>query len=329
MKKASSDIVVLNPKEHRLIDKIFTDLRAYSSESVMGIATRIMDLERLAVSISRYPPIDERSVLAGEARSAQTLIDTLCTLSPDERLLSMPTKAVLGKGFLVAKLHTFSAITKMAMNAYLEEKDIIELRQAILHIVFVLMAEDVYTALLDNQKLDTAIKKEVAESLTELWEHRLDDRAADFTPVLNKVWLARNKIAPNFGSMLGASELFLLSMELDELWEEFMIQKLPDPEVGQALEEFLFGISYEEINFIRKELKKNGVSAIGRDEVYRLIGKSAYMEADDPKSFYASFIKRKTNADARLRLTIEGPKRTLEDYYIQFTFEKKIYESQS
>ena len=105
-----------------------------------------------------------------------------------------------------------------------------------------------------------------------------------------------------------------------------MIAKLADPEIGQALEEFLFGISYEKINFIRNVLKERKVSALSRDEAYNLLGFKREFPSDDPRGFYTSFIDRKSNAESRRRLQVPGPKRTLEDLYIQFIFEEGLNE---
>ena len=321
---ASSDIVVFDKDEHAVIEQILKSLQAYAPGVLSNIANCITTLEQVAVAVSRYPSIQRSTVLAGEHRSAETLIDTLCSSDPSSRLLTLPTKVILGKSFLIAKFQTFSALTKIAMNAFFEEKDIQALQRITLRAMFALMAEDVYTMLLDNAELQQKTRKDIAELLTELWEHRLDEHTSSFAPVLHKVWAARNKLAPNFGSMLGVSELFLLSMELDESWERFMIAKLADPEIGQALEEFLFGISYEKINIIRTVLKERKVSALSRDEAYTLLGLKREFPSDDPRGFYASFIDRKNNAESRRRLQVPGPKRTLEDLYIQFIFEEGI-----
>ena len=316
----SSDIVVFDKDEHAVIDQILKSLQAYAPGVLSNIANCITTLEHVAVAISRYPSIQRSTVLAGEHRSAETLIDTLCSSAPSSRLLTLPTKVILGKSFLIAKFQTFSALTKIAMNAFFEEKDIQALRRITLHAMFALMAEDVYTMLLDNVDLQHETRKEIAELLTELWEHRLDEHSSSFAPVLHKVWAARNKLAPNFGSMLGVSELFLL----DESWERFMIAKLADPEIGQALEEFLFGISHEKINFIRSVLQERKVSAVSREEAYTLLGFKREFPSDDPRGFYTSFIERKNNAESRRRLQVSGPKRTLEDLYIQFIFEEGL-----
>ena len=317
----SADIVVFDKDEHAVIDKILQSLQAYAPGVLGNIADCITTLEQLAMAVSRYPSIRQSTVLAGEHRSEDTLIETLCNSPPDSRLLTLPTKVVLGKSFLIAKFQTFSALSKIAMNAFFEENDIQALRRITLKAMFALMAEDVYTALLDNGDLEQEIRKEIAGLLTELWEHRLDEYTSSFAPVLHKVWAVRNKLAPNFGTMLGVSELFLLSMELDESWERFMIAKMADPEIGQAMEEFLFGISYEEILYVRNQLVSCKIPAMGREDVAKLLNKKLDFDNSDPRHFYSSYVQRRNNADARKRLNAAGPKNTLEDYYISFLFE--------
>ncbi|HOT61323.1 MAG TPA: hypothetical protein PLU93_00515 [Treponemataceae bacterium] len=318
----STDIVVLNQTERALVNRVFENLRVYSPETMVGVATRIMDLERLSVSISRYPSMHERGILAGRERSTETLIDTLCCFGDGERLLTLPTKAILGKGFLVAKFHAFAAITKVAVNSFFAEEEIRQLRQATLNIMFTLMAEDVYMSLLDDPNLNDEVRRDVAESLAELWEHRLDHNVASVAPVLDAVWTVRDKIAPNFGTMIGTSELLLLSIALDDSWQSFISRKLGQEDVAAAMEEFLFGLSYEDISFIRKELRNRGGGAIGRDEVPGIVGHQVALANEDPRIFFRAYTQRRNNADARKRLNAPGPRKTLEDHYMQFIFEQ-------
>lgn len=327
-KTGTTDIVVLNQMERTLVNRVFENLRVYSPETMVGVATRVMDLERLSVSISRYPSMHEQGVLAGQARSNDTLIETLCRIGDGERLLSLPTKAVLGQGFLVAKFHAFSAITKVATNSGFSDKDIQELRQATLNIMFTIMAEDVYMSLLDDPNLNPDVRRDIAESLAELWEHRLDQHVTGVAPVLDAVWTVRDKIAPNFGTMIGTSELLLMTIALDESWQKFISRRLSREDVGQSLEEFLFGISYEDISLIRKELRTRNMSAVGRDEVADIIGHKATMSNEDPRIFYRAYTQRRNNANARKRLQSAGPKKTIEDHYMQFIFEREREQQQ-
>lgn len=320
----STDIVVLNNQERALVNRVFENLRVYSPETMVGVATRVMDLERLSVSISRYPSMYEQGVLAGQKRSSETLIDTLCHYGDGERLLTLPTKTILGQGFLVAKFHAFSAITKVAVNSFFSDEDIQELRQATLNIMFTLMAEDVYMSLLDDPNLRQEVRRAVAESLAELWEHRLDPNVLSVAPVLDAVWTVRDQIAPNFGTMIGTSELLLLSIALDDAWQKFISSRLGDTDVSSSMEEFIFGLSHEDISLIRSELKNRKVSAIGRDEVPGIIGHQATGSNEDPRVFYRAYTQRRNNANARKRLAAKGPWKTLEDHYMQFLFEQKF-----
>ena len=74
-------------------------------------------------------------------------------------------------------------------------------------------------------------------------------------------------------------------------------------------------------SFIRQILKERNMSALSRKEAYEIVGITNDFQEEDPRMFYTSFIERKNNTDARRRLQAPGPKRTLEDLYIQFIFE--------
>ncbi|PIE98864.1 MAG: hypothetical protein CR988_01320 [Treponema sp.] len=317
-------IVVLNEKEKPLIEEIYARLADESEEVVSEISAKLLQLQNLSEAMSEYPSINQSSVFAGEMRSEQTLLEKMCKMSPDISLLNFPTKAILGKSFVVAKFHFFGAVLKIAEN-YLLPTDLTEkLRNLIRNVMFTIMAEDVYIAILENTEANKDIKLLISKNLANLWEYRLDSNIEQFANVLSKVWRARNKIAPVFGTMLGTSELFLLSMALDESWQKFMIAKMHIPDIGMALEEFLFGISYENICFLRKELRRKGIHSIGRYEVSRLLGKKQEFEERDPRIFYASYSQRRNNAIARKRLNIDGPKNTLEDHYIKFVCERML-----
>ena len=123
--------------------------------------------------------------------------------------------------------------------------------------------------------------------------------------------------------MMGTSELLLISMQMDDQWIAFIKQKLGEPGVSQAMEEFLFGISFEQINTLRTILKEKGIPAIGRDEVSKFLGEHVKSDAGlDYRDFYAKYTVRRDNARSRTRLKLNGPHKTLEDYFIQFVTEQ-------
>ena len=318
-----SDIIAFNNAERELINRFFEAISLQSAEAMDGVAAIIADLERLSAAISRYPSMYEQSTLSGQQRSIRTLIDTLCTVDEGGKLLFLPTKAILGQGFLVAKFHAFSAIAKVAKSLSFSEESIAELRQATVNVMFTLMAEDVYMSLLNDSSLRGDIRHDVAEALAELWEHRLDTCAARIAPVLDAVWTARRRIVPSFGTMIGTAELLMLSIELDESWTKFIAERIGEPDVSAAMEEFIFGLSYEDISLIRRELKNRKQTAISKEEVERIIGHETESKTDeDPRVFYQAYAKRRNNASARKKMALNGPWKTLEDHYMQFIIEK-------
>lgn len=118
----STDIVVLNDHERTLVKYAFEQLNEEYKSTVLEIGKKLMDLERMSVAISHFPSIHETSILAGQKRSQETLIETLCKTPSDSRTLSMPTKAVLGRGFLVANSIYFLPLPRSLQIHHFQKK---------------------------------------------------------------------------------------------------------------------------------------------------------------------------------------------------------------
>ena len=122
---------------------------------------------------------------------------------------------------------------------------------------------------------------------------------------------------------MGTSELLMISMQMDEQWIAFIKSKMGESGVSQAMEEFLFGISFEQITTLRSILREKGIAAIGRDEVSSFLGQHVKADAGlDYRDFYSMYTIRRDNARSRKRLNLQGPQKTIEDYFIQFVTEK-------
>ncbi|MCQ2613917.1 MAG: hypothetical protein MJ183_09990 [Treponemataceae bacterium] len=325
----STDLVVLTEKERILVNILIDKLKAVSPETLEVISDRLADLERLTRNIAHFPSLLERHTQAEDEHGPSTLIDSLLKVrasSGSDKSLYLPSKAILGKGFLYAKFHVFMSMTKIANECGFSTREINEYRRATLNLMFTIMAEDVYLSLLDNQAIPLDLRQQTAFSLIILWEHRSDQNVADMAPVLETVWSARRKLAPVFGTMMGTSELVLLSFDMDDAWRRFITSKLGNPEVALAMEEFLFGLSYEEIQQVKATLRERGMNAMGRDEVAAFLDKEDEMadsqNEDDPRHFFLNYSVRRDNAKARLRMNLPGPHHTLEDHYMRFILEE-------
>lgn len=319
----STDLIVLTEKEHILINIMYDRLKTISVEKLDILANRVADLERLTRNIAHFPSLLERQDGIYEERSHLTLLESLLSQRGSDRTLHLPSKAILGRGFLVAKFHVFFTLANISIMYGFPKHETQEYKNAALTLMFTVMAEDVYLSLLDNTDISIDLRQQIANALIILWEHRSDQNVADIAPILGSVWRARRKIAPVFGTMVGTSELLLLSMEMDNTWIDFISQKAGVPEIAMALEEFLFGLSYEDITRVKNILKDKGIHAIGRQEVANLLGTQPEEPEDkaDPRQLFLNYSVRRDNAKARLRMNLPGPHHTLEDHFMQFILE--------
>jgi hypothetical protein len=289
-----------------------------------NVLSRLQHMEELVAAMSRFPSLLENRVVLGEPRSRGSLIEELLVKRDGDRILHLPSKAVLGKSFLVTKYHTFDLLCHVAERADVPEDLVTRLRLATTTLLFTIMAEDVYLNLLDAEQLSLEMRRQVALMLLILWEHRTDLLAKDTAPVLQVVWNARQHLLPIYGSMMGISELVLLSMNIGGegggTWTKFIKERLPDKRVTMAMEEFLMGLSYEQIIRLRTMLKEQKIAAINRDEVSSFLGEPVDTKSDtDPRDFYMLYTVRRDNARTRKRLGFPGPHNTLEDHYLSFT----------
>jgi hypothetical protein len=286
---------------------------------------RLDGVRDLGAAISRFPAASAAQVLGGQPRDVADLIEALGSYAPGYRILHTPTTVVAMRSFLVAKFHLFSLL-----NHLLPEGD--ALYQSVQHIMFsiiyTLMAEDVYFSCLADDAFPPEIKADLAGDLVALWESGIDRRTSKHLPVLTALWHARDANPPSFGTMEGSSELLRISFEMERDWERFLTKKIADNQARWALEEFLFGLSYEEIVDVRERLKEHDVSAVGRDDVRSLLGdKPRYTEVreTDPRAIYDFYTDRREAALLRKRARVIGPWQTLEGLYITYRLEQEAW----
>lgn len=316
---------VFTENQKKLVNGILQVIKTIDKDKAENFQERLKDLETLAQAVARFPSLLERHNLIGGERTPTSLIDSLIDhQDAGDTTLQLPSKAVLGKGLLVAKTHTLSSLQKYVSHMGAEYEYVARaLESETILSMFSLLVEDVYLNLIRDTTQPIDFRREWALSLLLLWEHWNDQTIETVAPVLQSVWTARRKLAPAFGTMMGTSELLLISMQMDDQWISFIKQKLSNQGVSQAMEEFLFGISYEQILSLRSNLKTKGIPAIGRDEVSKFLGEHVKADAGlDYRDFYSLYTIRRDNARSRARLNLEGPHKTLEDYFIQFVTEQ-------
>ncbi|MDR0563065.1 MAG: hypothetical protein LBG73_10305 [Spirochaetaceae bacterium] len=315
----ASPLLALKESEKQLVEKIEDCLYSQYPEEYQLVKERFKCLKHLGEAICEYPSVKASEVLRGVRRDEAGLIRTLSHFASVSYLFHMPTRVLAARTFLVAKFHAFSLLCRLVQDKECFHKP---LKDILFSIICTLMSEEVYLSCLEDPSFPQEVRVGLAHDLIALWESGRDPRGSNHIRALETLWAVRNRTHPTFGTMEGSSELVRISMDLDDCWQDFLTTELCYNETKWALEEFLFGLSYEEIGMIRAWLQRFGISAIGRSEVHSYLERSAYGLVDDadtdPRIIYNFFIERRDAADFRNRFASPGPKKTLEEIYLKY-----------
>jgi hypothetical protein len=257
-------------------------------------------------------------MLRGVVRDEQKLIEALCSFAASSHLLHIPSRVVMTRSFMVAKFQAFSLLLLLVQG---QDEFYHPLRRVIFSIVHNLMTEEVYFSCLEDPGFNLETKSRIANDLITLWDSGSDPLSVRHMPALEALWTARDSAPPSFGTMDGSSELLRITIDLEKDWNEFLVDQSGVNETRWALEEFLFGLSFEEINEVRSRLSKFGVSAVSRDEVRSYLGGQpayAIVTGSDFRAIYDFYVDRRDAALFRKKISAPGPYRTLEEIYIKY-----------
>jgi len=311
---------VLSDGEERLVANIEQWLKENKPQDYNLVYERIRRLRQLGNAVFDYPSIKNTQFVSDILVNTKHLTESLLAFSTASHLLRTPTKVIALRSFLVAKFHAFSLLAHHT-EGYEElnkpAKDIA------FHVVFTLMAEHVYFSCLEDPSFSDNTKSKLADDLIALWDSGTDIRSIRHLKALSSLWKARDSAPPCFGTMDGNIELLRISidMDTDTEWEDFLKEESTNDFTRWALEEFLFGLSHEEILQVRNRLKRFGVTAINHHEVRLYLDTKpvySFVNDYDPRAIYDFFIERRESCTLRKRVRAPGPLHTLEEIYLKY-----------
>ncbi|HQP50195.1 MAG TPA: hypothetical protein PKX12_15830, partial [Spirochaetota bacterium] len=314
--------IVFTREEEQIVQDVISVLTMKGlSEEVEAVSNNRSSLHDLANSISRYPSILESNKLINEQRTIESLITSICEREVPDMILRIPTKAILGRAYTIAKINFLLMLNYISRNIPELAQYDDTVKTLIANNVFTMTAEEVYLAIVEDLSISTHIRHNAANLIAHNWEYRLDCGVKEFAPILQNLWRARNRLIPAFGTMMGFTELFMMSNDTEPVWFDYLQRdELSDDEVF-SLEEFIFGLTYEELVLLRSEMKRQRKTSLRRDEALVILGnKHSYpdYDADDSREMYRSFRDRKNHGRYRKRAGVEGPKKTFEENLMRF-----------
>lgn len=318
-------ISTFTPIESELLDRCESIL----SESSPSFHSRLVglrsDVKLLSEIANRSPSPNLDFNGQSDGRSWVTLAEKLKNQGIDA-VVNLPAKAVVGRSFLVSKLHLFGFLEKITPAQPLMFPLLATIEDSYHNTLFDLMAEDLYVSVISESKGGEPWLHRATEELIMMWDYRTSVNKSEFAPNLRQLWIARHTIVPVLGTLMGTVELMRLSFGLSSVWHSFITNQAKKEGMTHALEEYLFSLSYEQISLLRSHMRDHGISAISRNQAHELLlecGEQVFEQGEGSSAIqlYRSFLRRQTLAKGRRLTQSKGPHRSLEEYFMIYLWE--------
>ena len=315
--RGQSDRYFLDELERELVRAALSVIEERKPDEAGLLRDNLARLSHAAELVRKTP----RIVGSWEARhatgvSGEPLLELLCTVPEWDFDLHVPVRVIFGQSYLVAKINFLKAICygleAAAAEESLTERAQLELGQSI----YSKLAEELFISILTDVGGSHRVKLAAANALIHIWDDRLEAEIDDFAPVLESVWRARNKVRPVIGTTMGTHEFFRLLRECsDTRFLEYFEGDVPDEQM-QAFEEFLFGLSFEQLTALRERMRAENQSTISREQAHAAVNRAPSWapHPDGPQALYTSYKKRRVKAQYRTLTNAAGPKKTAEEF---------------
>ena len=288
-------------------------------EQTFQHATESLPLVAQAI---RASPRSMGEKLGKRRRDSTTLVERLCQSDQPCLEFAMPTGAVLGRAFVLAKLNFLKAVEYSFEAAGDDGASTVEiLKDLVGDAVLSRLAEELLSAIAANPRNDMDLRRSAAQKLIAMWDERFALPMELYASVLLSAWRARGKVRAIFGTLIGVNEVFsLIQAECPPRFFEYFERDKVTTDEREAFREFLFGISYEDLQNIRAYMEENGLSVVGPEQVRDLISSPQnplFIGDPHPEQMYSSYCRRRIRADYRVVARAEGPWKTAEGYIME------------
>lgn len=316
-----ANIVVFSKEEYELIQSTLDIIRKKKPDEVDYIANRLHSLDVLAETISTYPSFYDTRRIGNSTFTMESLIKMICSMDFSDQVMYVPTKVIIGRSYVIAKVNFILMLKYEAESIMRLKKRVPKIEELVTLNVFSLMSEEVYLSLIQDKNLDLELKTTASIRLMNIWEYRLSQSAEDYAPMLSSLWKSRKHLTPIYGTLMGMTEMLQMAKNIDPVWFDFLGSSENNEEIFQALEEFLFNLTYEELVQIREVMSERKMTSINKKNIESILHIDNFystFQSADPREMLKFFKQRKKNAVYRERSRTPGPTKTIEEFILLF-----------
>ena len=317
---------ILDQAEASLVERSLNHLRRVCPRDAGVLWAQLKRLGLLGSALEQTPSLYMPSTLGASTRDETTLVLQLSHLDPLGGELALPEKAVIAHAFLMAKISLLRAfLVSHAANAPGSDGDLHrEFREELAQSVYTAIASEILLGLLSDPAVMDSTKVRAARQLILIWERATHVEIDDFCPMLESAWEARSHLTAGFGALLGTSEYMRLVQEnCSPQFLEFFTRDQVTRGETQAFEEFLFNVTWEDLERLRLQMGKEKRGAIDPAYAARVLERpmAEIGAVDDPEALYRSYRRRRTAAEFRRLTKASGPLRVAEAYLMVFVLD--------
>ena len=310
--------------------ELLSEIRALEPQLPKPVATEIATtldrlsgvLAHLSEGLNACPALQDAETIAGRTRTVESLIERLCQSQSYTLDFLLPTRAILGQALLHAKINFFKAFRYVLDNHSIAESVLANLNEVLGDALYFRLAEELLVGCISNASNSTELKRAAATRIVPLWEQRHSLPLEDFTGLLISAWRARCRFQEVFGTLMGFHEaMSLLQEECEPEFLDFFSRDVGTPGEREALREFLFGLSYEELQKLGTHMEERGIQNLQRDDVPQILGRAPQRYrsgAWTPETVYFSYRRRRVRASYRALTKQPGPFKTAEGYLMEY-----------
>ena len=294
-------------------------------ETIDGHVQRVGEV---AAALRSFPRVFSERTLGQRKRGLETLVDLLARADDARVEMFLPTQALVGRALLMAELNVWRLTIYICDELFGADGDH-PLRKESDHwlhgCVYTKCAEELLQSIAMDSKMERDIRRKAVGYLVRFWETRHTYGVRHFFPLLAETWSARNRIRVSVGTLLGVSEIFrLLQVGCDPQFVEYFCRSRLSQDEQEAFQEFLIGVTTEQIHSLEELISETGKDSITPEEAEQALARnrSELASSNPGVRAYEFYRSRYLQAAARRLKNLPGPKRTAEEYVMIYFLDR-------
>lgn len=290
-------------------------------------------IHSIRASLDLYPLVFEERKLGRRHRGLGTLVELLANATDADFEMFLPTRAMLWRSLTMARLNFWRLLRYLSEEIDGEDSDLLGIVDRRVHAcVYLKLMDELLTSLAMDASLDREVRSTAVRSLTSLWDGTPSTNVKEFFPLLRAVWDARRNIMVSVGTMLGVSEIMkLLQAGCAPQFVDYFARASMSADEGMAFQEFLIGVTTEQIHDLEVLMASTGQSALTSEQAEQALGRiseSSVKAREAPTAIgvltYQFHRERHLEAAARRLRNLPGPKHTAEEYMLYYFLEENL-----